>query len=185
MSIINRLPRLQQIIPVYAVIVMMIYGWTVYWYIWEIPSWIYYLSLADIFRIYAYALSVNLLESLVVLLLPLLICFILPRKWFYESFIARGSTLVILLLGYAMYFSNSFKSISDGSYPQALINWTPAILVAIILLVFAAGKIRIAIRIVEDFSSRAIIFLYILIPASILALLYIVIRNIFWSVLNG
>jgi hypothetical protein len=185
LSIIKRFPSFQQIIPVYAVTVMMIYGWTIYRYIWEIPSWLYFLSLADVFRIYAYALSVNFMESLVLLTLPLVICLILPRKWFYESFIARGSTLVILLLGYLMYFSNSFKSISGDFDPQLLINWTPAVLIVIAALVFASGRIRVLSRIVEDFSSRAVIFLYISIPASVFSLLYIIARNIFWSTLHG
>jgi hypothetical protein len=181
----NRLPKLQQIIQVYAIIVMMVYGWSIYWSIREIPSWLYFLSLADILRIYAYMLSVNFMESLVVLLLPLLICVILPKKWFYESFITCGSMLVVLLLGYLMYFSNSFKSIAEEDYPRVLINWTPVILITIILLVFAAGKIRVLSRIVEDFSSRAVIFLYISIPTSIFSIFYVVIRNVFWRYLNG
>lgn len=185
MTILNRLPKREQIIPVYAVTVMMIYGWTLYRYIWEIPSWLYFLPLTDIVRIYAYALSVNFIESLVVLMLLLVICIILPMNWFYESFVARGSTLVILLLGYLMYFSNSFKSISGDFDPRTLINWTPAILIVIAMLVFASGRISVLSRIVGDFSSRAVIFLYILIPASVFSLLYVVIRNVFWSYLNG
>ena len=185
MSIVNRLPKLSQIIPVYAVIVMMIYGWSIYWFIWEVPSWLYFLSLVDILRIYAYTLSVNFIESLVVLLLLLLICVILPKKWFYESFIVRGSILVVLLLGYLMYFSNLFKSFAEEDYPRTLINWMPVILIAIVLLVFVVGKIRILSSIVEDFSSRAVIFLYISIPTSIFSLFYVVIRNVFWRYLNG
>jgi len=185
MTILDHLPKLRQIIPVYAVIVMMIYGWTIYWYFWEIPSWIYFLSLADIFRIYAYALSLNFLESLIVLLLLLVICILLPRSWFYQSFVARASVFVILLLGYLMYFSNSFKSIVTEDYPQALIAWTPAVFVVIAILVFVTGRLRPVSRWMEDFSSRAVIFLYISIPASIFSLLYVAIRNLFWSYLDG
>ena len=182
---LNRFPKLEQIVPVYAVTVMMVYGWTIYRYIWELPSWLYFLSLTDVVRIYAYALSVNFFESLVVMLLPLLICIVLPGKWFRELFIARGATFIVALLGYLIYFSMAFKSIAEEDYPVTLIRWTPAILIALAVLVFAVGKIRSLSRIVEDFSARAVIFLYISIPISVLSLLYVIARNLLWRYLNG
>jgi hypothetical protein len=105
--IIKRVPKLQQIAPVYAVIVMMVYGWTIYWYLWKFPSWTYYLSLPDILSILAYSLSTNIIESLAILAILIVLCILLPRNWFYDSFIVRGSVAVILLLGYLMYFPGS------------------------------------------------------------------------------
>jgi hypothetical protein len=185
LGILKRLPRTEHIISVYAVIVLMTYGWTIYRYIWEVPSWLYFLRLTDILGIYAYALALNLIESLLVLAALLALCLMLPRKWMCEAFVAHGSTLVILLLGYLMHFSSSFPTIKENDYPQALVHWTPAILVAIILLAAAAGRIPLTRRLMEDVSSRAVIFLYLSVPASVISLVVVLIRNIFWSVLHG
>ncbi len=185
MAIFSRLPKLQQLLPVYAVIVMMTYGWTLLWFLWKVPSWMYFLSLVDIFGIFAYTLAIDFLESLAILLLLVVICLFLPRKWFYDSFVIRGSASAILFLGYLMYFSYSFKTIEVKDYPQALANWTPVIGALILGLVFLFGKIGLLGKAVEELSLRAVIFLYISIPISTVALLYVVVRNLYFGFLNG
>lgn len=185
MAIFSRLPKLQQILPVYAVIVMMTYSWTILWFFWKVPSWMYFLSPADIFGIFAYTLTIVFLESLVILLLLIVVCLFLPRKWFYDSFVIRGSASVILFLGYLMYFSYSFKTIEVKDYPQGLASWTPVIVALILGLVFLFGKIGLLGKAVEELSQRAVIFLYISIPISTIALLYVLARNLYLGLLNG
>ncbi len=185
MNITERIPNRSQIAAVYAVVVMMVYGWTLAWLLWKIPSWLYFLPLSDILGIYAYALAENFAQSLFVIAILIGLCILLPAKWFYESFVAQGATLVILLLGYLMYFSYSFKSIYAKDYPQILANWLPAALVLTILLVFAVGRSKRLSGVLEEVSTRAVIFLYITIPASILSLLYVLGRNIILGFING
>jgi len=185
LKITERLPKPKQIAPVYAVVVMLLYGWTISWILWKIPSWLYFLPVTEILGICAYAFTVVFLESLAALLALLVLCLALPKKWFYESFIARASTLVISLFGYLMYFSYSFKSIDTKDYPQTLANWTPAVIVVILLLVYVVGRVKMLSGMVEEFSSRAVVFLYISIPVSVLCLLYIIARNIFLNLING
>ena len=158
---------------------MMVYGWTITWCLWKIPSWTYFLTPGDILGILAYSFAIDFLESLAILLLILVVSLLLPGKWIRDSFIARGVAAAVLFLGYLMYFSYSFKTIEVNDYPQRLASLTPAVIGLISFLVFLVGRIAVLRRAVEEFSTRAVIFLYISVPISAIALLLVVGRNLF------
>ena len=181
MNLAKRLPNLGQILPVYAVTVMMFYGWTIWRYFWQTPSWLHYLSIYELLGILSYAVLVDFFESLTILLALLFLSFLLPEKWFRDVFVARGSMLVLLNLGYLMYFDYSFKTASESDFPSFLVKLLPLVLVVILLLTFLAGKINILKNFVEEFSSRAVIFLYISIPISVIGTIYVIVRNLFWG----
>ena len=68
----SRIPRGNEIISVFAVAVFMVYTWTMYVSFWNLPSWLMYLEIGEIFSIYAYAFLVNFLESILLLSVALL-----------------------------------------------------------------------------------------------------------------
>jgi hypothetical protein len=119
---------------------------------------------------------VNLIESILVLLAPLLLSVILPKKWFYDRFIPKGILLVLLGLAYDMYFDSQLQY--QTTFPVELVYCTPAIAIAILGLVFLIDRFRFLDRILAELSSRLPIFLYIAIPVSLVALLVVLIRNI-------
>ena len=176
MSITEKIPKLHDIVPVYAVIVMMVYPWTLARFFWRLPSWLYFSSVGEIAVIFAYMMVVNLIESLLVLLAPLLMSIVLPQKWFYDRFITKGTLLVLFGLGYFMYFDNQLQY--QTPFPVELVSWTPAIALAILGLVFLIDRFRFLDGILAGLSSRLLIFLYISIPVSLVSLLVVVIRNI-------
>lgn len=120
---------------------------------------------------------VNLIESALVLLAPVLLSVILPKKWFFERFITKGALLLSLGLGYVMYFDNHLNY--QSPFPLTLVYQTPIILAAIVVLVFLVDWIGILEKILIDLSDRLIVFLYISIPVSLISLLVVLIRNIF------
>lgn len=120
---------------------------------------------------------VNLIESALVLLAPVLLSVILPKKWFFERFITKGALLLSLGLGYVMYFDNHLNY--QSPFPLTLVYQTPIILAAIVVLVFLVDWIGILDKILIDLSDRLIVFLYISIPVSLISLLVVLIRNIF------
>jgi hypothetical protein len=99
----RKIPKLDDIAPVYAVIVMMIYPWTLSRFFWKLSSWILFASVGDLTVFFAYMVVVNLLESVLVLLVPILMSIILPQKWFYDQFKTKSISLVLLGLGYLIY----------------------------------------------------------------------------------
>ena len=185
LKLTKRLPSMGQIAPVYAVIVMMTYGWTIVWFFWQIPSWIKYLSLLDVLGIFSYAMTVNLLESLTALMFLAGLSAILPEKWFRASFVSRGSSLVLLFGGCLMYYSNSFTTVLEKDFPQQFVSLLPIILVVIVFLLVLIDRLTFLRNFVEDFASRAVVFLYISIPISVLAFLYVIVRNLFWRFINA
>jgi hypothetical protein len=177
LSIIEKIPRLEDIAPVYAVIVMMIYPWTLSRFFWKLSSWILFASVGDLTVFFAYMVVVNLLESILVLLVPILMSIILPQKWFYDRFKTRSISLVLFGLGYLIYLDK--KLYADFPFPLTLVRWIPAAGVAILLLVFLVDQVGFLRRVLDELANRLTVFLYISIPISVVSLLIILIRNAF------
>ncbi len=177
-TFLRRLPGWPQIIPVYGVIVLMVYSWTLLWFFWKVPSWLFFLNAGEILTNLAYVLATNLAESLVVACGPLFLALVLPKKWFHDVFIARGASLSIAGLGYMMFLAEQFQNNSD--YPSTSLHaWTVALAAAgIALLVYLCGQSAVLRRIIEFVADRVSIFVYILTPLSILSLLVVIARSL-------
>lgn len=171
MAIFSRLPRWSQIAGVYSVIVLVIYSWTLLWFFWKFPSWLYFLSLWEIIKVLCYAIVTNLLESLVVMLPLLALAMALPRHWFADRFISHSVPAILLGLGYMMYLANQFQGKED--YPSGVIRLIPLVLVVMLLAAFLGGKITPLRSAIDGFADRATIFLYIFIPLSLACLLVV------------
>jgi len=172
----KRIPNLDQVARVYAVMVMMIYPWSIASFFWRLPSWLYFSSIGEILVIFAYTMVVNLIESLLILLAILFLSLVFPQKWFADRFVPKGTLLVLFGLGYLMYFNNHLQY--QTPFPVELMNWTPVIVVAILGLVFVIDRFRFLDKILDELTNRLLIFLYILIPVSVLSLLVVLIRNL-------
>ncbi|MBL8102212.1 MAG: hypothetical protein JNM02_06765 [Anaerolineales bacterium] len=177
MNFVRKFPKLEQIAPVYAVAVVMIYAWSLSRFFWRFPSWLYYSSAGEIAVIFAYMMVVNLIESVLVLLVPIFMSVILPKRWFYEKFVTKGALLTALSLGYLMYFDNHLHY--QNPFPLELVYRTPFILAGILITVFLVDWIGVLDKILTELSDRLIVFLYISIPVSLISLLVILVRNIF------
>lgn len=171
---LNRLPKWPQIAAVYAVISLAIYSWTILWYFWKLPSWLFFLSIGEIFTTLAYAITVNLFESLFILFLPLGLSLLLPRKWFCDAFVTRGIIVALAFLGYAAYILTQFQSRED--YPGGIVRLIPIVFLASLALAFLAGKIKFVVKAIDFFAEQATVFLYITIPVSLVCFFVILIR---------
>lgn len=182
MAIFSRIPKWAALAPVYAVIVFIVYSWTLLNFFWVYPSWLYFLNIGEILNVLAYSLATNFLESLVVLAAPIVVAVVLPQKWFYDAFIAKGLALVLPGLGYMMYVAFQFQSKLD--YPSEALDWFPVVLAGTLLLVFLVGRARLLRKVIEVIADRATIFLYLSIPASLLSILAVVVV-LAWRWLNA
>ena len=176
MLIKNKLPRLAQVYPVYAMIVILTYGWTIYWALWKLPSWLNFLPLGEIGSIFCYLMATNFIESLIAFFGVIVICLILPQKWFRDLFVSRGSVLAASVLISIMVFEYQFDKPSDYFYRFPI--YLPLILLIAGVLVFLAGWIQIVRRAVEIFAENAVIFLFISLPVSVLSLIVVIVRNL-------
>ena len=177
MSIPGKIPKLEQIAPVYAVIVAIIYPWTLTRYFWKLSSWLLFASVGDFAAFFAYMVFVNLVESILVLLAPLALSVLLPRRWFYDHFVTRSVALVLFGLGFLIYLNRNLHA--DSAFPLALIRGIPLAAVAILVFTFLVDRVSLIRKLLEELANRLTIFLYISIPVSAIALLIVLVRNIF------
>jgi len=159
------------------VIVLIVYMWTILWFFWKLPSWLFFLNITEIINTSTYAFATNFAESLLVLIALLILSLALPITWFHDVFVARGSSLAVATLGYMIFLGNQFKSKID--YPAVPLKiWSvPLTLAGIVLLVFLSGRISILRKTFEFLSDRAIVFLFITIPLSIISVVLILFRS--------
>jgi hypothetical protein len=172
----EQFPTWDKVLPVYAVITFVIYGWSLYWFLHELPAWLHYLQLTEIISLYSYVLMVNFLESLLILFFLLILCVALPQNWLFDKFIYRGSALSLFIITYMIAMIVRRSQIMEFS--TNMVKWFPVILIIALLFIIAVEKFSFIKKSVEGFADRATIFLYINIPASIMAIVFIMIRAI-------
>jgi hypothetical protein len=173
----QRTPSWAQLASVFAVIVLILYSWTILWFLWKLPSWLYFLNASEILIALAYSLATNLVESLVVFAVPVLLAIILPRKWFSDAFVARGATLAMAGLGFMMLLAYQFKDKSAYAESSLPAGWIFLGLAAMAFLVYLSGRLTFLRTAVEWLADRVTIFLYILMPLSVLAVLVVLFRS--------
>jgi hypothetical protein len=173
---VHRLPTLRENIQVYAVVAVPVYTWTILWLLWELPSWLNFLGVGEILPIFAYALTTNLLESLLILAGLNFFCFVLPKHWFQDSFVARSFLFILPGLGYLMYYASLFGKEIDP--PASLWLSLPVVFVAFFLLSLFLSRILMLKDLAEVIADRLTVFLYLLIPLSLLSAFFVFARNI-------
>jgi len=168
LAIFRKLPGWGQIIPVYAVIVTMVYGWTIIRFFWKVPSWLLFMSVGDLLSALSFTLTANLIESLLILVGLLFLCLLLPLKWFRDAFIVHGSLISGLSLGYLMLIADHYRSKTD--VPTEVFAWAPLVVIVIAFVLILFNRLSPLRKLVEDLADRLTIFLYLSVPLSAAAL---------------
>ncbi len=175
--LLRRLPESQAILQVYAVIAVMFSGWTIYLFLHKLPSWLLTLNAGEIFTVFSYAMVVNLLESLIVLLLLLLACIVLPARLLRNEFAVLGTILSLGLVGSLMavlLLLNKFGIAGSSRLWAGVL----AVLLATALLLVFSSKIRPIQSTILWLSDRLVVFLFVLIPLFAILFVYVIFRNI-------
>lgn len=174
----SHLPSRDAVIPVFAVIAFLVYGWTMVVFLWKLPSWILFLTLDEILAVFAYSMVSALLESLAALAILLLACLILPSRWLQDVFVTRGTTAALFGLGSMMLYMYRFAIVGDDLL-LSLPLWSLAGLLLTLLTAFLSPRLRVWVHAAAWFSDRLTIFLYLFLPLSLVSLLIVIYRNIF------
>lgn len=177
MNFSSRFPSLKQLAPVYSIIVVVVYGFSITRFFWRVPSLINYSTIGQVGVIFSYMLVVNLIESIILLSAPILLSLFLPSKWFYEQFVIKGILLVSMGLGYAWYIASHINTVEP--FPYILFRWSPVVFVGILLLMFLLAQINFLRRFLEWLAEQFEVFLLLSMPLSLIALVVVLFRNIF------
>jgi len=176
-SILRRFPTFNQILPVFAVIAFFTYGRTLFTFAFKLPAWLLFQPLGEILSNLAYGLAYNLLESLAILLVFLIFCFIFPAYIFKDRFVVRGTWLAVTLLGSILVYFKFYSSIGPD-FLDYIYLWSGVTLPLAILAAFLGGRISFLQKAALWFSDRVIIFVYLLVPASMISIVVVIVRNI-------
>jgi len=173
-SLSARLPSREQILPVFAVTVFIVFTWTLYRMFWYIPSWLGDFDMLGVLSISAYILVFAFLESVVIFGILLLTVILLPLKYFKDTFIPTGCTLMTIIGFSAFLLQRKMKIIYKLEFWQLILY--PFL---ILTSVFVLQRFEFLARIVNAIAERMTVFLYIYIPLSVLSFVYLLLRAIF------
>lgn len=181
-----RLPDKQHIWPVFSVIVFIIFTWMLYNFFFQIPSWLFYMKAVDILILLAYVMSYSLIESLLVMSSVLLVCMVLPSKYFKDKFVTQGAILVVVISGIAYFLRLQMETISKLEIENQITTWliiVTTILFGIALMVIILAKVFDRLpglsRGISSLANRMVVFSYIYVPLGLIGLIVVIIRNIF------
>ena len=169
---LKRLPPISDILPVFAIIVTMFYGWTMVVFLWKLPGWLFFLTIGEIAGVFAFQLATNLVESLVVLLLLLILSMVFPPRIFKEVFIVRAGMAALILIASMMLFLNRYVSVGTA-FGSALFLWMIATTLLAAVLTMLSTRVRFLTALISWISDRLTVFLFILMPLSALSLIYV------------
>lgn len=174
------LPEWRSLIGVYAVAVFLAYSWTLLASFWKVPSWLFYLKIGEILSVYAYAFVLNFAESLLLLLLMVLIGLLLPRRLWNDRFKTLGTLWIIVLLGSIMLrlYTNRAPEYWEGFVYDQGTWWGVTLLIGSVFS-FAFSQVAWLRRALEGLVDRLVVFLYLYLPLTAIAMLVVFARMFF------
>jgi hypothetical protein len=173
----NRFPKFQEIIPVYAVNVVILYTFSLWFSFQDFSrNWILYMDIKDIFGAFAYIITGSFIESLLAIGFLIFVYFLFPSSAKQGRFVLYGTTLTITFLLALMLRAGTYAGVSDILKNNNMIFAFFAACTLTLSLV--AERLKFARSAIETFADRCVIFLYIYLPLSLLAVMVAVIRNI-------
>ena len=152
----------------------MIYSWTFITFFFKLSSWIYYLTAKEISIVFAYAMVVDLFESILFLGGLLVLCLLLPANFLIDEFPVRGAWFVISFLGMLMVYL-----IPSIDIKQWIANpgvWIIISVFVTIILTAIFSYLNVTKRFAFFILDRMIVFLAIYMPLSVISLVVITIR---------
>jgi hypothetical protein len=173
----KRLPDFPSMLQVYAVITVMFAGWTITAFLWKLSAWLLLLDLGELFTIFAYAMTANFLESLVILLILLAACMLLPAHILRDDFVVRGTILSAGLTGALITFVGSEMQFGIESGLRLLII-PLVVLSAMSFLLYRSSTYPHVRSTAIWLSDRVTVFLFLLLPLFALFSAYVIFRNV-------
>jgi hypothetical protein len=172
----NRLPGRREMIAVFSVAVFACHSWTMLGFFNKLSSFILYFTVGEILSIFAYMMSVALLESIAVTILLVLLSILLPPGWLREGFAYKG----FIIIAIATAASILFQKFLPDDYPSTLMLAVSilvplALIVAIIVIGRSFPRLQ---SILLDIQDRISIMSYIYVPIGLLSMMVVVIRNL-------
>lgn len=172
-----RLPDLKTVLPVYAVLVFVLYGWMTIAFFWKMPAWLFYLNLGEIGIIYSYGIVNEFVESVVYIFLVLMLAATLPPSFLRDRFQTRGTLIVVFLLG-VVYLMSYLIAFQEVDRLKAALFALMIFGILNVILLWVSAKFSFVNRVIVFMTDQMTIFLYIYAPITAISFLVILFRMI-------
>lgn len=172
-----RLPDLKTVLPVYAVLVFVLYGWMTVVFFWKMPAWLFYLNLGEIGVIYSYGVVNEFVESVLYIFLLLMLTAALPASFLKEKFQTRGALIAIFMLG-VVYLTSYLIAFQDINRVKAALFALAPFGTLDVILIWASTKFAFLDRALVSLTDQMITFLYIYAPITAISFLVVLFRMV-------
>jgi hypothetical protein len=177
LSLTNRLPKLREAIAVYAVSVVILYTFSLWFSIQDFSkNWILHLGAMDILGIFSYIIVGAFIESFLVISVLMFIYFLFSPSISQGRFTSYGTIFTITFLLALILRDNSYVGI--GHILANNNSIFTFFIVSSMTLLLLSERLRIVRLTIEAFADRCTVFLYFYLPLSLSAIIVVVIRNI-------
>jgi hypothetical protein len=177
MSFLERLPKKEEIISVYGVIITILYSWAIFSSLMDLSrNWSLYFNVSDIFSLFAYIIFAAFVESLIFIAIPVFIYFIMPQPLVNGNFILYGTIITATLSGVLI---NLQLNIMTFNFLEYALTYVILPFIASTIVILFLSRKRIVREVLEKLAERCTVFLYVYLPLSLLSIIVVVVRNLF------
>jgi hypothetical protein len=137
----------------------------------------FFMRISDILSVYAYSFVIDFAESLLLLGIMLLAGVLLPKHWWNSQFTSVSVLWILVLTGSTMLrlYTNRSPDRWESFVSEQGMWWGYTLLLALALS-FLVSRIPLLRRGLEILADRLVVFLYIYLPLTVLAIVVVFAR---------
>jgi hypothetical protein len=172
-----RFPPREDIIPIFALIVFIVFSWSIYRFLYKVPSWLLFLHPGEILSILSYALALALIESGMCLFVIAGLGALLPHRFLRTHFVGKSSLIFMIATVWTILYQLPENQFQNWSLKEFIVYFGTAL----ITFVFAGVRVHNSQRLQRKLRlicERLIAFIYIYIPIGTIAIFVVLIRNL-------
>jgi len=174
----KRFPTRTELQLVSGVIVFLVFGWSIWQFLYEIPSQLLNTRMMDIGLNFLVLMATALLESTFILTGLVLLSLLLPLKWFREGFLYKSFVTLCVMVGLIFWYRRVF--VNDDFFPPLDVVYTGVIIffLAWVALLPIIHYLKPLQRFVLSIEERIEVFLYLYVPLGVIGLLSILVMGV-------
>lgn len=176
-TIKDRLPDLNTVLPVYATLIFVLYGWMTISFFWKVPAWLFYLNLGEVGVVYSYGVVNEFVESLIYIFILIALSVALPASFLKDKFQARGVLIVILILG-VVYLTSYLIAFQEVNRLKAALFSLVVFGALSMLLFWMSMKFSFVEKSLIFMTDQLKIFLYVYAPITVISTFVVLFRMI-------
>lgn len=176
---LKHFPVTREVSRVFSLVIFIVYTWSIFRYLYQLPSWFLAHNIKEIAIYTAYICATSLIESVLIFLFIFVIGAIFPKRYYWGKFTTVGCLTAIVIASWGLVLQSQKPNLLDydiSNILEILVFFLLSILSAIILGNILHVKAQKFVKIIKDFTERSIIFIWLYPPIGFISLVYVIFR---------